>query len=137
MRFRFLSGDINWKEYGGLFYARTYARTFEVIRWEGAETDYAHPQAGPSGATVYHADKIAIDLDRCDESGDSEAALASCGYHRDQSGVWSGGIKIAPPSGPEHDRTLLICLAYYGGFDKVASYSDTNWRRLYREIRNA
>lgn len=137
MRFRFLTGDVNWQEYGGLFYARSHDRVFEVIRWHGAETDYDHPQAGPNGVTVYHADKVAINLDICDENGDSDTALASCGHHRDQNGIWNGGDKIAPPSGPDHDRALLICLAYYGGFDMVASYSDTNRRRLYRDIRNA
>jgi len=137
MRFHFLNGDVNWKEYGGLFYARVDKRTYEVIRWEGAETDYDHPQAGPCGVTVYHADKIAIDLDRCDESGDSEAALDSCGLRRDQNGIWYGQVKIAPPFGPDHDRQLLICLASFGGYDHIASYSDTNWRRLYQKIRKA
>src|SRR5690606_41438860 len=137
MRFRFLTGDVHWQEYGGLFYGHVYQRVYDVIRWGGADTHYAHPQAGPGGITVYHADKIAFDLDRCDESGDSDAALVSCGYRRDQGGIWSGGDKIAPPSGPDHDRELLICLAYYGGDDRIMSSSDTNWRRLYRESRDA
>lgn len=136
MRFYFLNGDVNWREYGGLFYARVGKRRFEVIRWGGAETDYDHPQAGPGGITVYHAEKTAVDLDFVNDDW-IKGALAMSGLTRDENGIWNGGDKLAPARGKLHDLILLECLVHYGVGDRIAYDTDTNWRRLYRNIRNA
>ncbi len=72
--FKWLTGDVNWDDYGGMWYKRTGKRTFEVVEFmPWAEYDSsAIEQYGK-----YNVVAGEVDLSRAD---DLKSALRSCGW---------------------------------------------------------
>ena len=119
-RFRFLTGDVNFVDYGGAWYWHAGDRVYHVIRLDNQEDC-----CGRDAAETYWCDLRIVDLNAVGASIGN--ALESC-----------GALDYALQAELDKDyarRDLIIveaCVAY-GAYAPMVSLSGNNWRKMWRE----
>ncbi len=119
-RFRFLSGDVNFQDYGARWYWQAAPGVYHVIKLDNQEEC-----CGSDATETYWCDLRVVDLNAIGAAiGD---ALESCG-------AMSYALE-AEQEGDIATRDLIIAEACdsYGAYAPITSLAGNNWRKMWRE----
>lgn len=127
--FRFLTGDVNYTEYGGKWIRSLGLRRFHVIEllnWSEAVGESESASMPTYNATLSEVDLSAIDC---------TSALESCGYALVDGTIVESHSGDIVASGESVDRCLVECCHGYGAAAPLWDESGNNYQRLIRAAR--
>jgi len=125
---KFLTGDVNWEDYGGKWAKKAWDNSWWILRFENCEE-------WGDGATGYSCDIQRIDL--LEVPGDTlVSALSSCGwaYSQEEQGiVCSHSDDVVVKFTDKHFELVLIdCLSGYGCYAPMGSVTGESYPDLVR-----
>ena len=125
LRFRFLTGDVNWVDYWGKFISRKLSKWISGERfyfWIVLDFINMWDATGDESQDKYHVSVIAVSPDEAGESGLQEA-IRSCS--------WQG----MPDVGEMTDFQKVELLTSYGLYATLSTVSGNNYCRVMTEAR--
>lgn len=124
--FKFLTGDVNFTDYGGKWCKRIAARRYlviELLNWEDSIGSDA------AGMPTYNVTLSEIDLDSTDVRG----PLRSCGYVLASDGSIIQEYDGSEVCSREHTDLCLVEACHgYGARSQLSDASGNNYRSLIR-----
>jgi len=128
--FKFLTGDVNFADYGGKWCRKVGERRYHVIELLNWEETVGEREASEIGAT-YNVSLSEIDLDQIDTSD----ALKSCGWYLDSDGLLfsEAGDQIADLE--TQDLAIVDACHGYGCKAPLSDESGNSYRALIANAR--
>lgn len=131
-RFRFLTGDCNYTEYGGKWFWRVRGRKYHVIELLNWIDAVGEREASDVGAT-YNVSLREVDLDCIERAGEIPNAVRFIGATDGPDGL-DLGYRIGPMKGLERDLALVEACHSYGLAAPICEENGNNWRRMMAEV---
>jgi len=126
--FEFLTGDVNWEDYGGKWFRRLSPQRFQVVEilcWEEA-TGEEHPD-GSHWVGLYEVDTSLEDL--------YKNVLESCGLEIDKSGdiISSHDGEVIVENSEDERWNIVMCemMVGYGAKAQVAQWCGDDYNELF------
>lgn len=127
--FDFLTGDMDWEEYGGSWYRKIDHR-FHVVKVFNWEEAVGEAEASEIDGT-HHIDLVEVDTN--DEER-IKSALECCGYYADEDGniVADSGDMLAELKDEDTWR-LVVCesMVAYGSYAHIRDFSGSNLHEMF------
>ena len=127
-RFRFLTGDVNFTDYGGKWWRSVGDRRFHVLELSNMDDLCGKDNAGQP---PYLLELTEVDLD----TADLEGALRSCGFVQRDGAIVNEYDGAIVAEGKDVDAVLVEAVHGYGQKAPLHSVASRNWRRAFAEAR--